>query len=159
MSKVVMTRDTLKTHQEQFKEYLELLQLKHLLNTSELQKLEDLKQHLKQNQVYITEEIQKVKNIRYRNILMMRYVYQFRWCRIYMNLFKLSTKEDYLVESNRRKMFYWHKRALVALTKVNIEEQTATKTLKQVKKLLLQLKTNGISPQDFINNIFQVISL
>ena len=159
MSKVVMTRDTLKTHQEQFKEYLELLQLKHLLNTSELQKLEDLKQHLKQNQVYITEEIQKVKNIRYRNILMMRYVYQFRWCRIYMNLFKLSTKEDYLVESNRRKMFYWHKRALVALTKVHSEEQTATNTLKQGKKLLLQLKTNGISPQDFINNIFQVISL
>lgn len=121
---------------------------------------EELRPLILKRQSIIKQAINKVKKENYRQILTMRYIYGFKWCKIVKTLFKNET--DFEIQKDykyRDKAFYWHRQALKALRKTNREEYTAIQILKKIKKICNKYTTCQHSQDDkvIINTILALI--
>lgn len=110
------------------------------------------------NQDLIRQAISKVKKEHYKSLLTMRYVYSFKWSKIIEILFRnepdFELQKDY---KYRDKAFYWHRQALKALRKTNMEEFTAIQTLKKIKKLCKSFTGINKTENEFITEILALV--
>lgn len=133
MVDIVITKSTLKEYAYMLDEYqchLLLLKTAHKINPHLPEQLADfmpealaqktpyLQKELIRAQEYIRLKISKIKNTKHRQILIMRYIYRFKWNRIYKAIFNMEPVTN--THNNYRKLFYWHTSALKALQRVRL---------------------------------------
>ena len=119
---------------------------------------EELRPLILKRQSIIKQAINKVKKENYRQILTMRYIYGFKWCKIVKTLFKNET--DFEIQKDykyRDKAFYWHRQALKALKNTNKEEQNAIKILKQIRRLCKTFTGMNKTENEFITSILALV--
>lgn len=71
-------------------------------------------------QEIIKSQISRIKKMKYRQVLYMRYIYRLKWSKITFEFFNLE--EDFEEEKNgkyRDKIFDWHSQALKELEKIS----------------------------------------
>ena len=119
---------------------------------------QELRPLILKRQSIIKQAINKVKKENYRQILTMRYIYGFKWCKIVKILFKNET--DFEIQKDykyRDKTFYWHRQALKALKNTNKEEQNAIKILKRIRLLCKTFTGMNKTENEFITSILALV--
>ena len=117
------------------------------------------REQILQNQNLIKQAINKINKEHYRKLLMMRYIYGFKWSKIIKVLFENERDFEYQKDYKYKdKIFCWHRQALKALKKTNEEELTAIQALKKIKKLCKTFTGMNTTNNEFITEILALAS-